>query len=107
MSYFIDPKTYYAYKDRVLELSQSININYPEHLPPNKRSPGLSDEQIATRLGLDVFTAREIRCVAEREYYGLDEWEKALAFKERACRDYAKRGLSSVTKKYLPKRKRS
>ena len=36
-----------------------------------------------------------------------DEWEKALAFKERACRDYAKRGLSSVTKKYLPKRKRS
>ena len=107
MSYFIDPKTYNAYKDRVLELSQSIQINYPEHLPPDKRSPGLSDEQIAVRLGLDVFTAREIRCVAEREYYGLDEWEKALAFKERACRDYAKRGLSSVTKKYLPKRKRS
>ena len=107
MTYFVDPKTYYAFKDRVLELSQSIQINYPEHLPPSKRRPGLSDEQIAERLGFDVFTAREIRCVAEREYYGLDEWQKALAFKERACRGYAKTGLSSATKKYLPKRKRS
>jgi len=107
MSYFVDPETYRAYRDRVLELSQSIQINYPEHLPPEKRRPGLSDEQIADRLGIDVFTAREIRCVAEREYYGLDEWQKALEFKERACRDYARRGLSSVTKKYMPKRERS
>lgn len=107
MSYFIDPETYRTYKDRVLELSQSIQINYPEHLPPEKRKPGLSDEQIAERLGLDVFTAREIRCVAERDYYGLDEWQKALEFKDRACRDYAKKGLSSVTKKYMPKRERS
>ena len=51
-------------------------------------------------------TAREVRCVAEREYYGLDEWQKALEFKERACREYAARGLSSVTKKYAPKRDR-
>lgn len=107
MTYFVDPETYRAYKDRVLELSQSIQINYPEHLPPEKRRPGLSDEQIAERLGLDVFTAREIRCVAEREYYGLDEWQKALDFKDRACREYARRGLSSVTKKYMPKRERS
>jgi len=107
MSYFVDPETYRAFKDRVLDLSQSIQINYPEHLPPEKRRPGLSDEEIAERLGLDVFTAREIRCIAEREYYGLDEWQKALEFKDRACRDYARRGLSSVTKKYMPKRERS
>ena len=42
--------------------------------------------------------------MAEREYYGLDEWQKALAFKDQACRGYAERGLSSATKKYLPKR---
>ena len=74
MSYFIDPETYRRYRDQVIALSQSIQVNYPEHLPPEKRRPGLSDEQIAEKLGIDVFTAREVRCVAEREYYGLDEW---------------------------------
>ena len=63
----------------------------------------MSDEQIAAELGIEVNVAREIRCVAEREFYTLDEWQKALIFKEPACREYAERGLSSVTKKYIPK----
>ena len=44
---------------------------------------------------------REIRCVAEREYYGLEEWQKAIDFKDRACRGYARQGLSFVTKKHV------
>jgi len=46
---------------------------------------------------------REIRVVAERDSYGIDEWEKALEFKEKACRDYSRYGISSVTKKHLKK----
>ena len=105
MTYYIDPEIYNQYRDAVIALSQSIQINYPENLPPAKRRPGLSDEQIAEELGIEVNVAREIRCVAEREYYTLDEWQKALIFKERACREYSERGLSSVTKKYIQKGK--
>ena len=103
MTYFIDPEIYKRYRDAVIALSQSIQINYPENLPPEKRRPGLSDEQIAAKLGIEVNVAREVRCVAEREFYTLDEWQKALIFKERACREYAERGLSSATKKYISK----
>ena len=102
--FYIDPETYRQYRDQVLALSNSVQINYPEHLPPETRQPGLSDEQIAARLDLDTRTVREIRCVAEREYYDLDEWQKAIEFKDRACRGYAERGLSSVTRKYLKKK---
>ena len=107
MSFFyIDPETYQQYRDQVIEMSQSIQVNYPENLPPETRRPGFSDEQIAEKLGLDTATVREIRCVAEREYYGLDEWQKAIEFKEQACRGYAERGLSSVTKRYFAARKK-
>ncbi len=106
MGFFhVDPAVYREYKDRVLELSQAIQINYPEHLPPEKRKPGLSDRQIAAQLGLDERVVREIRCVAEREYYPADEWERALEFKERACREFAQTGLAGVTKKYIQRAK--
>ena len=101
--YFVDPETYRKYRDDVVALSQSIQINYQEHLPKEQRKPGLSDRQIAEKLELDERTVREIRCVAEREYYDLDEWEAALQFKDEACRNYAREGLSSVTRKYLKK----
>ncbi len=101
MSYFVDPATYEKYREAVLEMSNSVQINLPEHLPPDQRKPCRSDKEIAHVLGLDEPTVREIRCVAEREYYGLDEWQKALAFKDEACRGYARQGLSFVTKKYV------
>ena len=105
-AYFVDPETYRKHRDAVLEMAQSIQVNYPEQLSPEVRKPGFSDEQIGERLGLDTATVREIRCVAEREYYGLDEWLKAIEFKEKACRSYAKTGMSSVTKKHFEARKR-
>ncbi len=85
----------------MLALSQSIQINYVEHLPPEKRQPGLTDAQIGEKLGLDERVVREIRCVGEREYYSIDEWERAIEFKEERCRGYARQGLSSATKKYV------
>jgi hypothetical protein len=99
--YFVDPETYNKYKDQVLELSHAVQVNFQEHLPADKRQPGLTDQQIADRLGLELKVVQEIRCVAERDKYPLEEFEEAIRFKEQACRNYAKRGISAVTEKYV------
>jgi hypothetical protein len=103
--FFVEPEVYNKYKDRVLAMSQSIQVNYVEHLAPEKRKPGYSDQQIAEELGLEVRVVREIRCVGEREFYDIDEWEKATEFKERQCRAYAERGVASATGKYFAAKK--
>lgn len=101
--YFVDPETYKQYKDEVLDLSHAVQVNFQEHLPADKRHPGLSDRQIAEKLGLEEKVVREIRCVAERDKYSLDEFEEAIRFKEKACRDYSVEGMSSVMRKYVKK----
>lgn len=103
--FFVEPEVYKKFKDRVLAMSQSIQVNYVEHLAPEKRKPGYSDKQIAEALGLDMRVVREIRCVGEREFYDIDEWEKATEFKERQCRAYAERGVASATGKYFAAKK--
>jgi len=82
----------------ILELSNSIQVDIHEHLPGEKRRRGLSDREIADRLGLDERTVREIRVVAERDYYDIEEWEKAIEFKDKACRTFAEEGVSYVFK---------
>lgn len=99
--YFVDPDTYNKYKDEILELSHAVQVNFQEHLPAEKRQPGLTDQQIADKLGLELEVVREIRCVAERDKYPIDEFEAAIRFKEKACRDYARQGMSAVMEKYV------
>ena len=103
--YFVDPETYKKYKDEILELSHAVQVNFQEHLPADKRRPGLSDQQIAEKLGLEVKVVREIRCVAERDKYSLDEFEEAIRFKEKACRNYSVKGMSAVMEKYVKEAK--
>lgn len=103
--YFVDPDTYNKYKDEILELSHAVQVNFQEQLPADKRQPGLSDQQIADKLGLDLQVVREIRCVAERDKYSLDEFEEAIRFKDKACRDYARQGMSAVMEKYVKQSK--
>ncbi len=103
--YFLDPATYRKYKDEVLRLSDSFQINIQEHLKKGERRRPLSDAEIAQKLGLEERLVREIRVVAERDFYPIDEWEKALDFKRQACREYHKRGVSYATEKYIKKRK--
>ena len=98
MSFFIDPELYERHKEEVLRLSDSTQVNFQEHLPPAERRRGLSDAEIAERMSLDEATVREIRVVAERDVYDLDEWHKAIEFKDKACRAFAKHGLSYVYK---------
>ena len=99
--YFVDPETYEKYKNEVLEMSHAVQINFQEHLPADKRQPGFSDKQIAEKLGLEEKVVREIRCVAERDKYSLDEFEEAIRFKEKACREYSVKGMSAVMEKYV------
>lgn len=76
----LDPEIYKRHKDAVLALSNSFQ---------RIDQPGLSDKQIAERLGLDERTVTEIRCVAERDCYPLEEWEKAIEFKRKACLEWS------------------
>ena len=96
--FFVDPEIYKKYREEILSLSDSVQINFQEHLPPEERRRGLSDREIAEKLGLDERTVREIRVVAERDTYDLTEWEKAIEFKDKACRAYARHGISYVFK---------
>jgi len=105
MTFFhLDPEVYKKYRDQVIELSNSIQVDINEHLPPGKRRRGLSDREIAERLGLDERTVTEVRAVAERDYYDLSEWERAIEFKRKACRDYVENriGLGPKKKKAPP-----
>jgi hypothetical protein len=76
----LDPEVYARHKDAVLRLSNSFQSI-------DRR--GLSDREIAEQLGLDERTVTEIRVVAERDCYPLDEWERAIEFKRKACEDWA------------------
>jgi len=105
--YFVDPQTYRKYKDQVLELSHAVQVNFHEKLPADQRRPGFTDLQIADRLGIEEHVVREIRCVAERDKYPMDEFEAAIRFKDKACRDYARRGMSSVMGKYVKRAKKT
>ena len=96
--FFVDPDTYEQYREEILRLANSFQVDIHEHLPPERRKRGLSDREIGERLGLDERVVREIRVVAERDFYDIDEWEKAIEFKDRACRAFAERGLSYVFK---------
>ncbi len=96
--YYVDPETYEAHKNDVLRLSNSVQINIQEHLPAGQRRRGLSDREIGEELGLDEHVVREIRVVAERDHYDLDEWQKAIDFKDKACRAFSEQGLSYVFK---------
>jgi hypothetical protein len=81
MAFFrLDPDVYARHKDEVLRLSNSFQTI---------ERRGLSDRESAERLGLDERTVTEIRVVAERDCYPLDEWEQAIEFKRKACADWS------------------
>jgi len=81
MSFFrLDPDVYARYKDEILKLCNSFQRI-------DRR--GLSDREIAEKLGLDERTVTEIRVVAERDSYPLDEWERAIEFKRKACAEWS------------------
>lgn len=76
----LDPEVYKKHKDEVLKLCNSFQ---------KIGQRGLSDREIAERLGLPERTVTEIRCVAERDCYPLEEWERAIEFKRKATLEWS------------------
>ena len=89
---------------QVLALSNSVQVNINEHLR-DKRVGCLSDKEIGEKLGLDEKVVREIRVVAERDYYPIEEWDEAIRFKKEACEGFAKSGVAFKMKKYAKAKK--
>ena len=94
--FILDPEIYRRYRDEVLALCNSYQ---------RIGQRGLSDREIAERLGLEERVVTEIRCVAERDRYGLDEWQAAIDFKRRVSREWQAAALKRPDLREPPKSK--
>jgi len=65
----VSRELYERYREEVLKLSNSFQLYRPEGRPR-----GLSDAEIAERLGLDTAQVTQIRCIAELDTPPLDNW---------------------------------
>ena len=77
MPRFVDMDLYNQYKDNILELT-----NARQRFEPQASHRGLTDEEIASHLGLTVGDVTEIRCIAEIEKISLANYLDADEIKE-------------------------
>lgn len=77
MPFPISSDLYRRYKDQVLSLT-----NARQRHEPGRNIRGLTDEEIATRLGITPAEATEIRCIAELDlieagrFFEADDWKE-------------------------------
>ncbi len=64
---FVSMKLYNRFKEDVWELT-----NAKQRFEPGKANRGLTDKEIASRLGLTVEEVIEIRCIAENDKISLE-----------------------------------
>jgi hypothetical protein len=81
MPTIISPELYRRYADQVWELTNRV-----QRWEPDRMHRGLTDEEIAARLGLSAAEVVEIRCVVETERIPLDGYLGAEVVKERRFR---------------------
>lgn len=86
MPRFVSMELYERYKDRVWNLT-----NARQRFVPGKEHRGLTDAEIASRLGLGVEEVTEIRCIAEKEKIPLENYLDADDTKERRFKRPPKR----------------
>jgi DNA-directed RNA polymerase sigma subunit (sigma70/sigma32) len=67
MPRFVSMDLYNRYKEDVWKLT-----NAKQRLEPGKAHRGLTDQEIASRLGLTVEEVIEIRCIAENDNISLE-----------------------------------
>jgi DNA-directed RNA polymerase sigma subunit (sigma70/sigma32) len=77
MSRFISMDLYKRYKEDVWELT-----NAKQRFDPGKANRGLTDREIAARLGLTREEVIEIRCIAENDKISLEAHLDAEGTKE-------------------------
>lgn len=78
MPRFVSLSLYDRYKDKVWRLT-----NARQRFEPQKANRGLTDKEIASRLGLTVAEVTEIRCIAENEMISLEGYLDADDTKEK------------------------
>ena len=86
MPKYISPELYDKYKHQVLEMSPAIQCY--EGTAAVREVSGLSDREIADRLGLDADDVTEIRCIAEIDLLPADAWAKSANWKREKARKY-------------------
>jgi len=67
MPRFVSMDLYHRYKEDVWKLT-----NAKQRFEPGKAHRGLTDKEIASRLGLTVEAVIEIRCIAENDKISLE-----------------------------------
>ena len=103
----VDPDLYDRYRAEVLALTNSYQVDINEFLPNDgTRKRGLSDAEIADRLGLDIRDVTEIRVVAEHDEYPVEEYEASARFKDAAAASYLEGGVKNLYKGDPPPTKR-
>jgi DNA-directed RNA polymerase sigma subunit (sigma70/sigma32) len=75
---FVSMDLYNRYKEDVWKLT-----NAKQRLEPGKENRGLTDKEIASRLGLAVEEVIEIRCIAENDKISLEAHLDAENTKEK------------------------
>jgi DNA-directed RNA polymerase sigma subunit (sigma70/sigma32) len=78
MPRFVAMDLYERYKDEVWKMT-----NAKQRLESGKKHRGLTDKEIALKLGLTVEEVIEIRCIAEREKTPLEAYLNADDTKEK------------------------
>lgn len=78
MPRFVSMDLYNRYKEDVWKLT-----NAKQRLEPGKINRGLTDEEIASQLGLSVEEVIEIRCIAENDNISLEAHLDADGTKEK------------------------
>ena len=92
----VDPDLYDQHRAEIARLANSHQVDINEFLPDHVRQRGLSDAEIAERLGLDVRDVTEIRVAAEHDEYGLEEYEASARFKDAAAKMYREGGVKNL-----------
>lgn len=82
----ISSKLYKKHKDQVLNLSNAL-----QRYEPSTDQRGLTDKEIAEKLGLSEDEVTEIRILAELETPPLTNWQEAIVHKKREALKFIKR----------------
>ncbi len=102
----VDPDLYEQHRAEVVRLASSYQTNTNEFLPEADRRRGLSDAEIAERLGLDIRDVTEIRVVAEHDQYPIEEYEASARFKDAAAESSREGGVKNLYKGLPPPTRR-
>lgn len=86
MAYYVSPELYAKYKEAVMELGLSTQEYVKMTFQRGKR--GLTDKEIAQKLGLEEVDVAEIRAIAEIDLLPANSWWEADQFKAKRAKDF-------------------